>query len=211
MKKTGLLLLLLATVTLAAAQPSVDDHGGDAGCIRHHHHGGQRAIRALPDADRGGHLLCRVSLPRTAFPTPTTSTAACRHPTSTKFEIGELVYLAGSGYQAGQLYSIVREMRDVNEYEIYPGQTKIAGRRGTPLRRNWPRAGRRYAQSQRHRPGGIQLRSHQPGRCRRAVRGKAAGCVPRARAFRPFRAAEWKAERTDRARQGLRRRRSARA
>jgi hypothetical protein len=53
-------------------------------------------------------------------------------PTSTKFEIGELVYLAGSGYQAGQLYSIIRELRDVNEYEIYPGQKKVLAAAGRP-------------------------------------------------------------------------------
>jgi hypothetical protein len=43
-----------------------------------------------------------------------------------------LVYLAGSGYQAGQLYSIVRELRDVNEYEIYPGQKKVLAAVGRP-------------------------------------------------------------------------------
>ena len=53
-------------------------------------------------------------------------------PTSTKFQLGELVYLAGSGYQAGQLYSVVREMRDVNEYEIYPGMRKILAATGRP-------------------------------------------------------------------------------
>jgi len=53
-------------------------------------------------------------------------------PTSTKFEIGELVYLAGSGYQTGQLYSVVRQIRDVNEYEIYPGQRKILRAAGQP-------------------------------------------------------------------------------
>jgi hypothetical protein len=53
-------------------------------------------------------------------------------PTSTKFEIGELVYLAGSGYQAGQLFSVVRELRDVNEYEIYPGQKKVLAATGRP-------------------------------------------------------------------------------
>jgi len=53
-------------------------------------------------------------------------------PTSTKFERGEIVYLAGGGYQAGQLYSIVREMRDVNEYEIYPGERKILAATGRP-------------------------------------------------------------------------------
>jgi hypothetical protein len=53
-------------------------------------------------------------------------------PTSTKFEMGELVYLAGTGYQAGQLFSIIRELKDVNEYEIYPGQRKLLKATGHP-------------------------------------------------------------------------------
>ena len=67
--------------------------------------------------------------------------AVWRRPTSTKFEIGELVYLAGGGYQAGQLYSVVREMRDVNEYEIYAGRKKTTGCSGKALRGNWAGAG----------------------------------------------------------------------
>src|ERR1700721_304533 len=44
----------------------------------------------------------------------------------------ELVFLSGAGYQAGQLYSIVRKVRDVNEYEIYPGQRKVLANAGRP-------------------------------------------------------------------------------
>ncbi len=53
-------------------------------------------------------------------------------PISTKFKLGEMIYLAGSGYQTGQLYSIVRELKDVNEYEIFPGQKKILAATGHP-------------------------------------------------------------------------------
>ena len=153
MKKTGLLLLLMVTATLAVAQ--------------------QSTTATTPDAS--GIVNTSVNVPFVRFQTPTAADIYCagfltkdrvpdanyvngglQTPTSTKFEIGELVYLAGSGYQAGQLYSIVREMRDVNEYEIYPGKKSIGCRRA-PLRGNWEGAGSRYAQSQRHRPGGIQL------------------------------------------------------
>jgi hypothetical protein len=40
--------------------------------------------------------------------------------------------LAGSGYQAGQLYSVIREIRDINEYELYPGQRKVLAAAGRP-------------------------------------------------------------------------------
>jgi hypothetical protein len=131
MKKTGLLLLIMATVTatLALAQ--------------------QSTTAITPDAS--GIVNTSVNVPFVRFQTPTAADIYCagfltkdrvpdanyvngglETPTSTKFEIGELVYLAGSGYQAGQLYSIVRELRDINEYEIYPGQRKVMAAAGRP-------------------------------------------------------------------------------
>src|SRR5271157_3410843 len=129
MKKTGLLLLLMVTATLAAAQKST--------------------VAITPDAS--GIISTPVNVPFVRFQTPTAADIYCagfltkdrvpdanyvngglHTPTSTKFEIGEMVYLAGSGYQAGQLYSVVREMRDVNEYEIYPGQRKVLAAAGRP-------------------------------------------------------------------------------
>jgi hypothetical protein len=129
MKKIGLLVLLAVTATLAAAQ--------------------QSTMVATPDTD--GIVHTSVNVPFVRYQTPTAADIYCagfitkdripdanyvngglETPTSTKFETGELVYLAGSGYQAGQLYSVVREMRDVNEYEIYPGMRKILATAGRP-------------------------------------------------------------------------------
>jgi hypothetical protein len=130
MKKTGLLLLLtLIMSSLAAAQ--------------------QSTTASTPEAD--GTVHTSVNDPFVRFQTPTASDIYCagfitkeripdanyvngglETPTSTKFEIGELVYLAGSGYQAGQLYSVVREVRDINEYELYPGQRKVLAATGRP-------------------------------------------------------------------------------
>jgi hypothetical protein len=130
MKKTGLLLLLAVSATLAVAQQS-------------------STMAATPDAS--GIISTSVNVPFVRFQTPTTADIYCagfisqsripdanyvngglQTPTATKFETGELVYLAGTGYQAGQLYSIVREVRDVNEYEIYPGQRKVLAAVGHP-------------------------------------------------------------------------------
>jgi hypothetical protein len=127
MKKTGLLLLLLGS--LAAAQ--------------------QSTTAITPDAS--GIISTSVNVPFVRFQTPTAADIYCagfltkdripdanyvngglETPDSTKFEIGELVYLSGNSYQVGQLYSIVREMRDVNEYEIYPGQKKLIASVGRP-------------------------------------------------------------------------------
>jgi hypothetical protein len=129
MNKTGLLLLLMATATFAVAQ--------------------QSATPSTPDAS--GIVSTSANVPFVRFQTPTAADIYCagfltkervpdanyvdgglQTPASTKFGIGELVYLAGSGYQAGQLYSVVREIRDLNEYEIYPGRQKIMAAAGRP-------------------------------------------------------------------------------
>src|SRR6202522_4638458 len=129
MKKTGLLLLLTLMSSWAVAQ--------------------QSTTASTPEAD--GTVHTSVNDPFVRFQTPTASDIYCagfitkeripdanyvngglETPTSTKFEIGELVYLAGSGYQAGQLYSVVREVRDINEYELYPGQRKVLAATGHP-------------------------------------------------------------------------------
>lgn len=129
MKKTGLLLLLMVTATFAVAQQSME--------------------ASTPDAS--GIVTTSVNVPFVRYQTPTAADIYCagfiskdripdanyvngsvETPISTKFKLGELIYLAGSGYQAGQLYSIVRELRDVNEYEIFPGQKKILAATGHP-------------------------------------------------------------------------------
>jgi hypothetical protein len=130
MNKTGLLLVLLAS--LAAAQPSVT-----------------ATMAATPDAS--GIVSTSVNVPFVRYQRPTAADIYCvgfisrerlpdanyvngglQTPASSKFEMGELVYLAGTGYQAGQLFSIIRELKDVNEYEIYPGQRQLLKATGHP-------------------------------------------------------------------------------
>jgi hypothetical protein len=132
MKKTGLLVALMLTATFAVSQVS-----------------STATTAVTPEAD--GLVHTSVNMPFVRFQTPTAADIYCagfltkervpdanyvngglQTPTSTKFEIGELVYLAGTGYQTGQLYSVVRELRDVNEYEIYPGQNKLLAAAGRP-------------------------------------------------------------------------------
>jgi len=132
MKKTGLLLLLVASLACAQSSPVVTS-----------------TMAATPGPN--GTVDTTVSVPFVRYQTPTAADIYCagfiskdrvpnanyvngglQTPSSTKFEIGEIVYLAGTGYQAGQLYSIVRELRDVNEYEIYPGMRKLLATVGHP-------------------------------------------------------------------------------
>ncbi|MGA7079721.1 MAG: hypothetical protein WBQ43_04685 [Terriglobales bacterium] len=132
MKKTGLLLVLTLMATGAVGQQVMTS-----------------TMPATPDAD--GTVHTSANQPFVRFQTPTAADIYCAGfitkdrvpdanyvnggldtPTSTKFEDRELVYLAGSGYQAGQLYSVVRELRDVNEYETYPGERKVLAATGRP-------------------------------------------------------------------------------
>jgi hypothetical protein len=126
MKKTGLLLLLVLSA-IAAAQ--------------------ETTLVETPNAQ--GIIETAPNVPFVRYQTPTLADIYCsgfmtkehiadanyvngglETPDSTKYGRGEIVYLKGSGYQVGQLYSIVRELHDLNEYELYEGQHKIQAASG---------------------------------------------------------------------------------
>ena len=130
MKKTGLLLVFVAS--LAAAQLGVT-----------------ATTPATPDAS--GVVSTSANLPFVRFQTPTPADLYCagfvnkerlpnanyvlgglESPATTKFTEGEVVFLKGNGYQVGQLYSIIRETRDVNEFENYGGQRRALAAAGHP-------------------------------------------------------------------------------
>jgi hypothetical protein len=129
MKKTGLLLLLTVAATLAVAQQAVTPITPDADGIVHTYVNVPFVRFQTPTA---ADIYCAGFLTKERIPNANYVNGGLETPTSTKFEIGELVYLAGSGYQTGQLYSVVRQIRDVNEYEIYPGQRKILAAADNP-------------------------------------------------------------------------------
>lgn len=49
-------------------------------------------------------------------------TGGLESPFTTQFANGEAIFLKGKGYELGQKYEIVRELRDPNRYELFPGQ-----------------------------------------------------------------------------------------
>jgi hypothetical protein len=53
-------------------------------------------------------------------------------PFTTEYATGEVVFLKGKGYEAGQQYTIVRELRDPNRYELFPGQWASLKAAGLP-------------------------------------------------------------------------------
>ncbi len=127
MKKTGLFVLLLATAAWA-----------------------QTVLPMLPLIPRGPRRP-RNSFPTQRVQTPTYADLYCagfiskqilpdanfiagglQTPTTTKFTRGDLIYLQGTGYTAGAEYEIVRALKDINEYEMYPGQKKLLKETGQP-------------------------------------------------------------------------------
>src|ERR1035438_10106528 len=125
MKKTGMLLLLLLLSAGVYAQQTDASPSAGSG-----------------DADTPqGTVPTTVSFPIERVPTPTYADMYCagfvskqllpnsnfvagglQTPNTTKFVNGEMVYLSGGGYQAGQQYTILRELEDINRYEIFAGQ-----------------------------------------------------------------------------------------
>src|SRR5579859_2665712 len=124
MKKTGLLMMFVAILATAAWAQSNDS--------------------AAPDAAPQGTAPTSASFPTERVQTPTYADLYCagfiskqslpdanyvagglQTPTTTKFTRGDLIYLHGTGYSAGAEYEIIRALRDVNEYETFPGQTKL--------------------------------------------------------------------------------------
>jgi hypothetical protein len=77
-------------------------------------------------------LYCAGFINKTTLPDANFVAGGLQTPTTTKFTRGDLIYLKGSGYAAGSEYEIVRALRDVNEYEMYPGEKKLLKSTGQP-------------------------------------------------------------------------------
>jgi hypothetical protein len=130
MKKIGLLVLLAATATWA--QSAAD--GGQAAAtspqgtiLRSANFPVQRVV--MPTyAD----VYCAGFISRQSLPDANFVAGGLQTPSTTKFVTGDVVYLKGSGYSIGAEYEIVRALRDVNEYEMFPGQKKLLKATGQP-------------------------------------------------------------------------------
>ena len=59
-------------------------------------------------------------------------TGGLESPFTANFGSGDVIYLHGSGYEAGQKYSVVRELKDPNRFEMFPGQFSALKAAGQP-------------------------------------------------------------------------------
>jgi hypothetical protein len=126
MKKTGLLLLLCLAMAAAATAQQPD-----------------LAAPQGTEITTGGFPEERVQTPTAAdlycggfvsnlVPNTNFVAGGLESPNTTKFAKNDLVFLAGSGYQTGQQYEIVRELQDPNRYELFAGQHSMLKAMGQP-------------------------------------------------------------------------------
>jgi hypothetical protein len=126
MKKTGLFVLLLATAawsqsgTEAAADPQgTSPTSNSFPTLR---------VQKPTYAD----LYCAGFISKQILPDSSYVAGGLQTPSTTKFTRGDMVYLQGTGYTAGAEYEIVRALKDLNEYEMYPGEKKLLKETGQP-------------------------------------------------------------------------------
>lgn len=132
MKKTGLLLLLLVAVAASAQQSD------------------SMAANSADQSTPQNAQFTSVTFPTERVQTPTNADLYCagfiskplpnvnfvagglNTPNTTKFVNGDVIYLTGSGYEVGKQYTILRELRDPNRYELFAGQAGLLKAMGQP-------------------------------------------------------------------------------
>jgi hypothetical protein len=127
MKKTGLFVLLLA---VSAWAQSGNDASSDTP------QGTSPTTNSFPtervQTPTYADLYCAGFINKQILPDANFVAGGLQTPTTTKFTRGDLIYLQGTGYSAGAEYEIVRALRDIDEYEMYPGQKKLLKETGQP-------------------------------------------------------------------------------
>lgn len=130
MKKTGLLVLLL-TAAVWAQTPnegmptSIEAPQGTVPTTNSFP--GER-VQTPTYSD----LYCAGFISKHTLPDANYVAGGLQTPSTTKFVRGDMVYLHGTGYAAGAEFEIVRELKNINEYEVFPGQQRVLKQTGQP-------------------------------------------------------------------------------
>ena len=177
MKKTGLLLLLCLTVA-ANAQSSADVAAGPQTTPTAVSFPFER-IQAPTSADlyRAGFISQQLQ------PNANYVAGGLQTLNTARFVNGDLIYLAGSGYQLDMEFTILREIVDPNRHEALPGKTRRSSQSDsrTP---NWSGQNCRHSQQDGHC---IDLNWAAIRLCLemfcRAVRREADGVIPPSRSL----------------------------
>jgi hypothetical protein len=131
MKKTRLLVILCLVVAARAQAPDeapTQQLNAPAGT--------QPTTVSFPferiQAPTAVDLACAGFVSKQLVPNSNFVAGGLYTPSTTKNTNGEVVYLTGKGYEIGQKYTIVRELRDPNRYELFAGQHAMLKMMGQP-------------------------------------------------------------------------------
>jgi hypothetical protein len=130
MKKTGLLVLLAASAAWAqtATDATPAESTTPSGTSLTSANFPTQRVQMPTYAD----VYCAGFINRQTLPDAHFVAGGLDTPETTKFVRGDVVYLKGSGYTVGAEYQIIRALRDINEYEMFPGQAKLLKATGQP-------------------------------------------------------------------------------
>ena len=130
MKKIGLLLLIAASASWAQSALDVETSNvvTPEGTIPTTGSFPIQRVQMPTYAD----VYCAGFINRQILPDANFVAGGLETPGTTKFVKNDIVYLQGTGYSLGAQYEIIRALRDIDEYEMYPGQRKLMKATGQP-------------------------------------------------------------------------------
>jgi hypothetical protein len=127
MKKIGL-FLLLAAISVSAQEAGSADANAPQGTAPTSVSFPVERVQTPTYAD----LYCAGFINKSLLPNANYVAGGLQTPNTTKFVTGDIIYLAGTGYTTGAQYEILRELKDQNRYEVFPGQAKALAAAGQP-------------------------------------------------------------------------------
>jgi hypothetical protein len=128
MKKISLLLVLIAATAWAQTEGNSAGSPTPQGSLPTTASFPIQRVQMPTYAD----VYCAGFINRQSLPDANFVAGGLNTPTTTKFVKDDIVYLQGTGYNTGAEYEIVRALKDVNEYELFPGQAKLLKATGQP-------------------------------------------------------------------------------
>jgi hypothetical protein len=128
MKKTGLLLLVLATAAWAQSTSEAAPVEAPPNTVPTSDSFPIERVQTPTYAD----IYCAGFISRQTLPDANYIAGGLETPSTTKFTRGDIIFMQGTGYSIGAEYEVIRALRDINEYEMFPGQKKLMKETGQP-------------------------------------------------------------------------------
>jgi hypothetical protein len=132
MKKIGALLVLVASGWAQSASPAPAADPADPSAPQNTSPTSVSFPVERIQTPTRADLYCAGFISKQALPNANFIVGGLQTPNTTKFINDDIVYLVGSGYQAGAEYTIVRELQDPNQYEAFHGQHAAIAAAGQP-------------------------------------------------------------------------------